>query len=168
MGRRPWKTQQRPAQWRRKSLEAGTAYVRKNEVLDVFDVPRWRSRHRSGNWSRLTDLTGLTNEKEARRLCVKVMRAMVTLAMEDLLDGCYLILPEREFGYLYVGNVRKERAYAHYPWDIEIDGAVYNGIVVLDKRITRQRAGVRYQWSLPFRARQKIRELRTTGKVNYG
>lgn len=140
--------------------EASKQFVRKNNLDDALDLDRFS--HRS--FRSYAELFGIEREVVAERKAKKLVRRMLSLMVDDLLDNDIFVFPEREFGYLKIGNIRTFCDKEEYFWDVRYDGALYGGIFVLDKLLRRSIGGRRYNFQLTQRNIKRLRELRDAGK----
>lgn len=134
-------------------------------MADIFDEVRFGYHQRMRPWKNWTEiLPGYSDEAKAKARAVKLFRRMVALMAEDLLRGDYFVFPSRGFGYIYVGDQRRDPNNQNVPWDLLEDGRVYQPGIRPGKELSRAIVGRKYRIRFTRKLYVKMCELREAGQ----
>lgn len=139
-------------------LPEGVRSVIINNIDDLVNSHSWGKR----SCSSVKKAMEMDNEREARQKAKDMFCDMMGMVAEDMVErNNTFVFPRREFGFMYIGNVR--RLSPHYPYVVRFDGFMPGGRVVLSNKIRQINRGRFYRFKLIRRRHARIMRLMENG-----
>jgi hypothetical protein len=134
---------------------------------DLYDVEMWphlNERLPGG----VRSLTGSETESEAQEMAADILDDYMIQGFDEMVeDGSIWVMPCFKTGYIYIKDQKEHYDEKFYKYDIELSGAFYMPVYILDRSIMNKACGY-YRLLVPKRFIKKMQTNAKNGTIYNG